>query len=78
MLQTLCFFYLFSCLSITTQAQPKSPAPTPRRATYCNPLNLDYGYTPIPEFAAAGRHRATADPVITRYKGNYYLFSTNQ
>ncbi|GAB3315794.1 family 43 glycosylhydrolase [Hymenobacter humi] len=50
----------------------------PARRTYCNPLNLDYGYTPIPEFAAAGRHRATADPVITRYKGDYYLFSTNQ
>jgi xylan 1,4-beta-xylosidase len=52
-------------------------AQTPR-PTYCNPLNLDYGYTPIPDFATAGRHRATADPVITRYKGDYYLFSTNQ
>ncbi|WP_345122137.1 family 43 glycosylhydrolase [Hymenobacter antarcticus] len=56
---------------------PTIQAQTPR-PTYCNPLNLDYGYTPIPEFAAAGRHRATADPVITRYKGDYYLFSTNQ
>ncbi len=25
-----------------------------------------------------GKHRATADPVITFFKGNYYLFSTNQ
>ncbi|GAB3573380.1 family 43 glycosylhydrolase [Hymenobacter daeguensis] len=54
------------------------PAPAQTRPTYCNPLNLDYGYTPIPDFATAGRHRATADPVITRYKGDYYLFSTNQ
>ncbi len=46
--------------------------------TYCNPLNLDYGYTPIPDFAKWGRHRATADPVIVNYKGDYYLFSTNQ
>lgn len=46
--------------------------------TYCNPMNLDYGYTPIPNFATAGKHRATADPVITLYKGDYYLFSTNQ
>lgn len=46
--------------------------------TYCNPINLDYGYTPIPNFSEQGRHRATADPVITLFKGNYYLFSTNQ
>ncbi len=67
----LCFSTL---LSFGAHAQPKT---APRR-TYCNPLNLDYGYTPIPDFATAGRHRATADPVITRYKGDYYLFSTNQ
>jgi xylan 1,4-beta-xylosidase len=49
-----------------------------QQKTYCNPINLDYGYTPIPDFAAWGRHRATADPVIVNYKGDYYLFSTNQ
>lgn len=46
--------------------------------TYCNPINIDYGFTPIPNFSEAGRHRATADPVITFFKGDYYLFSTNQ
>ena len=46
--------------------------------TYCNPLNLDYGYCPIPNFTESGKHRATADPVIVKYKGDYYLFSTNQ
>jgi xylan 1,4-beta-xylosidase len=49
-----------------------------QQKTYCNPINIDYGYTPIPNFSEAGRHRATADPVITMYKGDYYLFSTNQ
>jgi len=49
-----------------------------RQLTYCNPVNLDYGYTPIPNFSEQGRHRATADPVIVTYKGDYYLFSTNQ
>lgn len=53
----------------TTYAQQK---------TYCNPINIDYGYTPIPNFSEWGRHRATADPVIVTYKGDYYLFSTNQ
>lgn len=46
--------------------------------TYCNPINIDYGYTPIPDFTKWGHHRATADPVIVNYKGDYYLFSTNQ
>ena len=49
-----------------------------QQKTYCNPVNIDYGYTPIPNFSQWGRHRATADPVIVNYKGDYFLFSTNQ
>ena len=49
-----------------------------QQTTYCNPINIDYGYTPIPNFSEWGRHRATADPVIVNYKGDYLLFSTNQ
>jgi xylan 1,4-beta-xylosidase len=65
------FFLLFIiiCSSCISLAQQK---------TYCNPINIDYGYTPIPNFAEWGKHRATADPVIVNYKGDYYLFSTNQ
>ncbi len=59
-----CFF---SCAEVVAQRQ-----------TYCNPINIDYGYTPIPNFSTWGRHRTTADPVIVNYKGDYYLFSTNQ
>ncbi|PJJ74463.1 F5/8 type C domain-containing protein [Thermoflavifilum aggregans] len=46
--------------------------------TYCNPINIDYGYCPIPDFVQWGKHRTTADPVIVRYQNAYYLFSTNQ
>ena len=49
-----------------------------QQKTYCNPVNIDYGYTPIPNFCEWGKHRATADPVIVNYKGDYFLFSTNQ
>ncbi len=49
-----------------------------QQKTYCNPVNIDYGYTPIPNFSQWGKHRATADPVIVNYKGDFYLFSTNQ
>lgn len=55
-----------------------SSASFAQQKTYCNPINLDYGYCPIPNFSEQGKHRATADPVITVFKGNYYLFSTNQ
>lgn len=55
-----------------------TPAVNAQQKTYCNPINIDYGYCPIPNFTEQGKHRATADPVITLFKGNYYLFSTNQ
>ncbi|GAB3014509.1 family 43 glycosylhydrolase [Niabella terrae] len=65
----LLLIFLFGIWIPSLQGQP---------ATYCNPINIDYGYTPIPNFSTWGRHRATADPVIVNYKGDYYLFSTNQ
>ncbi|HPG10152.1 MAG TPA: discoidin domain-containing protein [Chitinophagaceae bacterium] len=63
------FGFLFTITVATCYSQPK---------TYCNPVNVDYGYTPHPSFTAWGKHRATADPVIVNYKGDFYLFSTNQ
>ena len=63
------FISVFMTITAAAVAQQK---------TYCNPINIDYGYTPIPNFTEWGRHRATADPVIVNYKGDYYLFSTNQ
>jgi hypothetical protein len=62
-------FFLFLLIPVGMVAQQK---------TYCNPVNIDYGYTPIPNFCEWGRHRATADPVIVNYQGDYFLFSTNQ
>ncbi len=46
--------------------------------TYCNPMNISYTYgvenhNNIPE-----SRRSSADPVIITYKGDYYLFATNQ
>ncbi len=68
MKKILCLF--FAVFSLTTGFA--------QQQTYCNPVNLDYGYTPFPSFVEWGKHRATADPVIVNYKGDYYLFSTNQ
>jgi len=69
---------LLVCLLQTHKAFSQNSPLGDRGATYCNPINIDYGYTPIPNFSESGRHRATADPVIVNYKGDYYLFSTNQ
>ncbi|MFL5772797.1 MAG: family 43 glycosylhydrolase [Flavisolibacter sp.] len=69
-LKTVLFFFYFLISLSQVRAQ--------KQTTYCNPVNIDYGYTPIPNFSEWGRHRATADPVIVHYKGDYYLFSTNQ
>ena len=49
-----------------------------QQKTYCNPVNIDYGYTPFDVFSKQGKHRATADPVIVNFKNKYFLFSTNQ
>jgi xylan 1,4-beta-xylosidase len=65
------YFFLFVSLGVFLIGNSQ-------QKTYCNPINIDYGYTPIPNFTEWGRHRATADPVIVNYKGDYYLFSTNQ
>lgn len=67
--RTMIFCMIMTMLCSVSLAQQK---------TYCNPINVDYGYTPIPNFSEWGRHRATADPVIVNYKGDYFLFSTNQ
>ncbi|MGE5944451.1 MAG: discoidin domain-containing protein [Flavobacteriales bacterium] len=56
-------------ISLSSAAQQK---------TFCNPVNIDYGYTPFESFSAQGKHRATADPVIVNFKDRLYLFSTNQ
>ncbi len=68
-LKSLLFTIVIMLNSFVNNAQQK---------TYCNPVNIDYGYTPIPAFTQWGKHRATADPAIVNYKGYYYLFCTNQ
>ncbi|HEY1164181.1 MAG TPA: family 43 glycosylhydrolase [Chitinophaga sp.] len=69
MRKRLVLLVLLSCYCYPAGAQQR---------TYCNPINVDYGFCPIPNFTTQGKHRATADPVITLFKGDYYLFSTNQ
>lgn len=65
------FSVIFLTLAFTTNLKAQ-------QKTYCNPINIDYGYTPFPNFAEWGKHRATADPLVVNYKGDFYLFSTNQ
>lgn len=68
------FIFLISLYVLTTSCNTLFA----QQKTYCNPINIDYGYTPIPNLYQKGKHRATADPVIVNFKGTYFLFSTNQ
>jgi hypothetical protein len=63
---------------IALMALWNSSVPSHLPKTYCNPINIDYGYSPISSSNLPDRHRATADPVIVLFRGDYYLFSTNQ
>ncbi len=40
--------------------------------TFCNPLNLNYSFTSV----GGTNHRTAADPVITLYKNDYFLFAS--
>jgi len=47
--------------------------------TYCNPTNISYSFRAnLPDLVKNGSFRSTADPMAVVYKGEYYLFSTNQ
>jgi len=50
-------------------------AQTPPRATYCNPLDLDYRYNFEQENEGVS-YRSGADPVIVPFGDAYYLFAT--
>lgn len=45
-----------------------------RQTTFCNPMNLDYGWGCFQK--REKKARSAADPVIVLFKGKYYLFTT--
>jgi len=46
--------------------------------TYCNPLNIDYAFEYFNNNSCKYSYRSSADPLIVPFKGEYYLFCTNQ
>jgi hypothetical protein len=58
----LAFVLLLSGNSVFSQTKPE---------TFCNPLNLDYRFV-----SSEPSHRTAADPVITLYKNDYFLFAS--
>ncbi|MFA6403930.1 MAG: family 43 glycosylhydrolase [Salinivirgaceae bacterium] len=52
--------------------------PNSKNLTYCNLINIDYNFAVFDENSATEGFRSTADPVIVTFKGEYYLFATNQ
>jgi hypothetical protein len=56
-------YFVFSVAGSFAQTKPQ---------TFCNPLNLNYSFTSV----GGTNHRTAADPVITLYKNDYYLFAS--
>lgn len=52
--------------------------PGKQASTYCNPINIGYNYTVKNHNNIPDSRRSSADPVLITYKGDYYLFATNQ
>lgn len=47
--------------------------------TFCNPMNISYNFEPYNNNVKPnGSFRSSADPLLVNYKGEYFLFSTNQ
>ena len=59
-------FFLFSC------AENKQV--TEQQTTFCNPMNLDYGWGCFQK--REKKARTAADPVIVLFEDKYYLFTT--
>ena len=59
-------FFLFSCA--------ESKQLTEQQTTFCNPMNLDYGWGCFQK--REKKARTAADPVIVLFKDKYYLFTT--
>lgn len=64
---SLSIFSLVSCRKENDKTEYK-------QTTYCNPLNLDYGWGKFSE--KRKESRTSADPVIVLFKDKYYLFTT--
>lgn len=62
---------LLSCLLLSCAGNKMV---TEQQTTFCNPMNLDYGWGCFQK--REKKARSAADPVIVLFKGKYYLFTT--
>ena len=60
-------FVLSSCSSSENKVAEK-------QTTFCNPMNLDYGWGCFQ--TKQKKARSAADPVVILFKGKYYMFTT--
>lgn len=60
-------FVLSSCSSSENKVAEK-------QTTFCNPMNLDYGWGCFQ--TKQKKARSAADPVVVLFKGKYYMFTT--
>lgn len=64
------FMWVISIILATSSLQVNAQKET-KQTTFCNPINLNY------RFQKSGPYREAADPVITIYKGKYFLYASH-
>ena len=60
-----------SLLAVLSLVSCAAPSPSSHRTTFANPLDLDYRFMPT-----GPSRREAADPLITLYHDDYYLFAS--
>jgi xylan 1,4-beta-xylosidase len=70
--------FLLIALVVVLVSCKNQPAYLEVPTTYCNPVNLDYAFTPSTHTYYQSNHRSTADPAVVKLRDTLYLFSTNQ
>ncbi|HEX8018190.1 MAG TPA: family 43 glycosylhydrolase, partial [Flavobacterium sp.] len=65
--------HVFAVFGWTIAYGQETPAALKKQKTFCNPMDLNYRFQP----RGIKAFREAADPVITRYRGKYFLFASH-
>lgn len=66
-------------IQVKAQSTPWFDPQNDHPKTFCNPMNISYNFEPYNNnVKPSGSFRSAADPMMVNYKGEYFLFSTNQ
>lgn len=74
MKKSIFLFLLFILIGLTSSAKSVKLQTADKGTTFCNPMDLNYRFQPIVKELF---YREAADPLVTIYKGKYFLFASH-